>query len=217
VHIREFPGAIRPTDQLGVLDDEIHLRAEKKESNHLPRKTTPQSREEDEEDTVHDPSRRLRRSVADTTSEPAQNLVDRSIKKVSENVTPDELDDGEEPSLKRIAVAKKGKEPPSSAAVIAESSQQQFLGQSDVDSSGSKVPGGTPARDKSSFPLYSEYKALDAMADILPDVVHIPFQESTSDVILQGWEDKWFSAGIFDSSRWGILQEPKIDFIYTCK
>ncbi len=67
------------------------------------------------------------------------------------------------------------------------------------------------------FPTYSEYAALNEMAEALPDIVHLPFEDTTSEVILQGWEDQWFADAEFDVVRWGTLNETKIDFVYTCK
>lgn len=51
----------------------------------------------------------------------------------------------------------------------------------------------------------------------LPEIVRIPFEQGVSDVVLQGWEDEWFSSAAFDFNRFGPLAEPKIDFVYNCK
>jgi len=67
------------------------------------------------------------------------------------------------------------------------------------------------------FPSYEDYVALDEKGEALPDVVHMPFEDTTSDVTLEGWEDRWYSHAEFDISTWGNLSEPKIDFVYTCK
>ena len=67
------------------------------------------------------------------------------------------------------------------------------------------------------FPPYSEYATLNAKAESLPDIVHLPFEDSTSDVKLIGWEDDWFGNADFNVTKWGNLSEAKIDFVYTCK
>lgn len=51
----------------------------------------------------------------------------------------------------------------------------------------------------------------------LPEVVRIPFEEAVQDVKLQGWEDAWFAYASFDSEKFGVLVEPKIDFVYNCQ
>lgn len=65
------------------------------------------------------------------------------------------------------------------------------------------------------FPPYSEYAALDKKSEDLPDIVHIPFEESTADIELEGWEDEWFAEAKLDAKKWGNITEPKIDFVYT--
>jgi len=67
------------------------------------------------------------------------------------------------------------------------------------------------------FPPYSEYAQLDDQAETLPDIIHIPFEDSVKDVILEGWEDLWFSDAELNTRKWGKLNETKIDFVYTCK
>lgn len=67
------------------------------------------------------------------------------------------------------------------------------------------------------FPPYSEYVLLEEKAEVLPDIVHIPLQDSTADIILEGWEDQWFADAELDIPNRGRIQEPKIDFVYTCK
>ncbi|KAJ8128778.1 hypothetical protein O1611_g4858 [Lasiodiplodia mahajangana] len=51
--------------------------------------------------------------------------------------------------------------------------------------------------------------------DDLPDVIRIPFEEAVKDVELEGWEDEWFSSGNYNKDRFGLLAEPKIDFVYN--
>jgi len=50
-----------------------------------------------------------------------------------------------------------------------------------------------------------------------PEVVRIPFEQAVSDVVLQGWEDQWFSSATFDYEGYGPLPEPVIDFVYNCR
>lgn len=67
------------------------------------------------------------------------------------------------------------------------------------------------------FPEFFEYAALGEKAEALPDIIHIPFEDPVSDVTLKGWEDLWFSEARLNISKYGLLNETKIDFIYTCK
>jgi hypothetical protein len=71
--------------------------------------------------------------------------------------------------------------------------------------------------DGKKFPPYSEYVALDEKGEVLPDIVHVPFEDSTTDVKLQGWEDQWYSEAELDILKWGEIPETKIDFVYTCE
>lgn len=154
----------------------------------------------------------LNQGLADTPLQAHHFRSNAPNNQVSENVTPDEADDGEETALRSIAVSQKGKDSSQIAgATLAEISPSEGGTEGEVSR---KIPEFQGKR--TSFPLYSEYMAQDSVADTLPDVVHIPFEESTSDVELQGWEDEWFSDGTFNSEKWGKLKEPKIDFIYTC-
>lgn len=67
------------------------------------------------------------------------------------------------------------------------------------------------------FPAYFEYAAQSERAESLPDIIHIPFEDAVADVELSGWEDLWFSEAQLDIQKYGVLNESKIDFIYTCK
>jgi hypothetical protein len=78
-----------------------------------------------------------------------------------------------------------------------------------------KVPDFPGASMK--FPPYTEYAQLDDQAEALPDIIHIPFEDSVKDVVLEGWEDLWFSDAELNTKKWGKLNETKIDFVYTCK
>ncbi|KXJ88842.1 hypothetical protein Micbo1qcDRAFT_213989 [Microdochium bolleyi] len=65
------------------------------------------------------------------------------------------------------------------------------------------------------FPSYQDWLDLDARADTLPDLVHIPLEEAVAGETLLGWEDEWFAHATFSSATWGPLPEPRVDFIYT--
>ncbi|KAH7041408.1 uncharacterized protein B0I36DRAFT_232726 [Microdochium trichocladiopsis] len=65
------------------------------------------------------------------------------------------------------------------------------------------------------FPPYQAWLDLDAKADTLPDILHIPLEESVQEETLEGWEDEWFSQATYDREVWGTMQEPRVDFIYT--
>lgn len=228
VRIRDFSHPDSSTEKHKRIVEDIRLNPEKEE---VEQKSFPNINSEYQHqkplDTVvtQHPSPASRQSPTETSSEAHQVLANGLTNQVSENVTPDEPDDGEETGLKGIAVSPKGKEQGSIAGTpSADISQQKLLTSSEGDTKdrkSRKLPkkqGNSNAYVKrTSFPTYSEYLALDLMADTLPDIIHVPFEESTSDVTLQGWEDQWFSDGVFDSDRWGKLQEPKIDFIYTCQ
>ena len=69
--------------------------------------------------------------------------------------------------------------------------------------------------DTSAFPSYAKYSALVEKADGLPDVVYISFEEATEDDVLTGWEAEWVSHGTYNTTTWGLLKEPRIDFVYT--
>lgn len=66
------------------------------------------------------------------------------------------------------------------------------------------------------FPAYPEYAALDEKGEALPDIVHMSFEDTTADVVLQGWEDQWYADAELDVAKWGKIPETKIDFVYTC-
>lgn len=74
-----------------------------------------------------------------------------------------------------------------------------------------------PFTGSSAFPEYSRYLTLFTEADYLPDIIHIPFEDSIEDVTLAGWEDEWQSEGLYNGAKWGVLEEPKMDFVYTCE
>lgn len=74
----------------------------------------------------------------------------------------------------------------------------------------------TAPEDLSRFPSFSKQAEVKDKAETLPDIIYVPFEESTADVTLSGWEDRWFSDAEFIHEN-GALQEPKIDIVYTCK
>jgi hypothetical protein len=63
---------------------------------------------------------------------------------------------------------------------------------------------------------YDRNLQLQQIEEDLPAVVRIPFEDVVANSTLQGWEDEWVADGEFDVQKWGKLEEPKIDFIYTC-
>lgn len=65
------------------------------------------------------------------------------------------------------------------------------------------------------FPSYSVWEDLDIKAETLPDLIHIPLEDAVSHETLEGWEDEWFGNASFDAEKWGLLREPRIDFVYT--
>ncbi|KAF2015632.1 hypothetical protein BU24DRAFT_346597 [Aaosphaeria arxii CBS 175.79] len=70
----------------------------------------------------------------------------------------------------------------------------------------------SPWDENYKFPAWEECEMLKEKADALPDMIHVPFEESVRDVILEGWEDQWVSEARFQGPK---LEEPKIDFVYT--
>ena len=62
-----------------------------------------------------------------------------------------------------------------------------------------------------------EHLSLEDKAALLPEIVHVTFEDAVRDILLEGWEDEWVADATFDTKKWGNLQEPKIDFVYLCK
>jgi hypothetical protein len=52
-------------------------------------------------------------------------------------------------------------------------------------------------------------------ASDLPELVYIPFEEAVAEDTLQGWEAEWLLTGRYDAKKWGFLEEPRMDFVYT--
>jgi hypothetical protein len=119
------------------------------------------------------------------------------------NVTPEEEDDAEQ-QLSRLSLSIHGEPVRSGESQIPEKVQPQ----PQIEHESSPVQR---------FPTYSEFLDESQRADTFPDIVHVTFEEATSEVELEGWEDTWFSEGRYDAESFGLLQEPKIDFIYTCE
>jgi hypothetical protein len=57
--------------------------------------------------------------------------------------------------------------------------------------------------------------SIDELMKQLPEVIRIPLEEAVEDVVLEGWEDEWFSSATYDYDR--KIEEPKLDFVYNCK
>jgi hypothetical protein len=72
----------------------------------------------------------------------------------------------------------------------------------------------TPWSEHYDFPSWDECQELKEKADGLPDLLHVPFEVSVKDVVLEGWEDEWISKARYLGPK---LKEPKIDFVYTCE
>lgn len=67
------------------------------------------------------------------------------------------------------------------------------------------------------FPNESFCDALIDRSDELPEIIFLPFEQTVADVPLAGWEDEWISTARYNAAVWGKLEEPKLDFVYTCK
>jgi hypothetical protein len=72
----------------------------------------------------------------------------------------------------------------------------------------------TPWSQHYEFPSWDECQELKEKAEGLPDLLHVPFEVSVKDVVLEGWEDDWIAKARYSGPR---LEEPKIDFVYTCE
>jgi hypothetical protein len=70
----------------------------------------------------------------------------------------------------------------------------------------------TPWSQNYDFPSWDECQELKEKAEALPDMVHVPFEVSVKDVVLEGWEDEWIAKARYVGPK---LAEPKIDFVYT--
>jgi hypothetical protein len=72
----------------------------------------------------------------------------------------------------------------------------------------------TPWSQHYEFPSWDECQELKEKAEGLPDLLHVPFEVSVKDVVLEGWEDDWIAKARYSGPK---LEEPKIDFVYTCE
>lgn len=63
----------------------------------------------------------------------------------------------------------------------------------------------------------TDHLSLEDLAEHLPDLVHVPFEDVIEDEQLAGWEDQWISSATYNSEVNGPLTESKIDFIYLCE
>lgn len=54
---------------------------------------------------------------------------------------------------------------------------------------------------------------IEKIAEILPEFLHIPFEDAVRNDVLEGWEDDWLSGRTFDHKRWR-LNDSRVDFVY---
>jgi len=71
----------------------------------------------------------------------------------------------------------------------------------------------TPWTESYIFPSFDECESIKERANMLPDLLHVPFEQSVKDVTLHGWEDEWIANAQYTGPK---LDEPKIDFVYNC-
>jgi hypothetical protein len=62
------------------------------------------------------------------------------------------------------------------------------------------------------FPDRQACNSVVELADTLPDLVFVPFDDAVIDMVLQGWEDDWISTARYSGPK---LEEPKTDFVYN--
>ena len=127
------------------------------------------------------------------------------------------LDDRHKPEASQGNVVSEAidKERPASAKEKSERLLEQHL--APAPKFEEDIPRNIPKTGPPRFSSYAEFAELDGRAEVLPDIVHIPFEAAMLDVTLEGWEDQWFADAELDIPRWGKLNETKIDFVYTCK
>ncbi|RDW64041.1 hypothetical protein BP5796_10543 [Coleophoma crateriformis] len=148
----------------------------------------------------------------DSVQAPIPELVlpDISVPQAQEPVTQDKSAPVSAKAAKKVDdVAKSFKE---KSDKIANQHLEPAVKQEALDTTTTKqaIPGQPPK-----FPPYEDYVALDERAEGLPDIVHHTFEDSTADVVLEGWEDLWYSKAELDVDKYGKLNETKIDFVYT--
>jgi hypothetical protein len=76
---------------------------------------------------------------------------------------------------------------------------------------------GAPAPERPFEQESPHHLSLEDIAESLPDLVHVPFEDAVTNEKLMGWEDEWVSEATFREKRWGSLNESKIDFVYLCE
>lgn len=69
--------------------------------------------------------------------------------------------------------------------------------------------------DTSAFPAFEKYAAVVEKVANLPDLVYLGFEDAVIGDTLAGWEAEWVVNGTYDTQKWGLLKEPRIDFVYT--
>jgi hypothetical protein len=77
--------------------------------------------------------------------------------------------------------------------------------------------GPKPATEPNTKQVEKEpapYLSLEEKADSLPEILYIPLEDVVAEMYLAGWEDEWLADAFFEVKKWGILEEPKIDFVY---
>ncbi|KAI0148363.1 hypothetical protein GGR57DRAFT_238634 [Xylariaceae sp. FL1272] len=73
---------------------------------------------------------------------------------------------------------------------------------------------GTSSQPSNTLAPYLEVQRTPLGHD-LPDVIRISFEDAVKDVVLEGWEDEWFTSGHYNKTEFGPLAEPSIDFVYN--
>jgi hypothetical protein len=183
------PAEEQPAPLLPESED-VHILPATVDPDHIP-----------EPDHVSEPPKAVTPEYAEDEALPRQAIVDRRRKPVAAEVNGgQEVIDHEAPVLVKQAAEKMLEQHLAPAAKYEEEKMETL----------SSPQAGPPK-----FPPYSEYAALDEKAEVLPDIVHIPFEEATADIELDGWEDEWFAGATLDAPKWGNISEPKIDFVYT--
>ncbi|KAM3414602.1 3-O-alpha-D-mannopyranosyl-alpha-D-mannopyranose xylosylphosphotransferase [Cercospora zeina] len=69
--------------------------------------------------------------------------------------------------------------------------------------------------DTLAFPSYAKYAALVDNAESLPEIIYVAFEDAVKDDVLVGWEAEWLMNATYSTKQWGMLKEPRIDFVYT--
>jgi hypothetical protein len=64
------------------------------------------------------------------------------------------------------------------------------------------------------FSTQEDCESIKQKAELMPDFIHVPLEESVQHVILEGWEDEWIAEARYSGPH---LDEPKIDIVYNCE